>query len=1023
MLNERKLTENELEQRKIALKGLLKNKRALVKKYGVDAEKVMYGIATKQAKKKVENMNLDRLKEMIQDALTVKEASPFVLAADAARDAGKKEFEFPKDSGKMHPVTIKQDIDEIDNSEYAMKLRALKSKPSKPEPSRGGIDYDEALTLRGMLADLENERDQLFRDMEQEAEPEGGPIADRYGDELNKIEDRIYKIRRQLRDYDMNEDKFAGSDPKAGSTIKGTGFMAPRQKPKDKKEIKEDSREEAIEDLKYFLQDLEAKSEEARGIVQDINPNEADILDRYGAFDFGFSQNPNDTTLQSFYQELTGEDGEIFENVVSDNESASLKAKIAAEDFMRSYRSEFRRVHNNFGKEAEAEFKKIVKAKFAQMQEGLKEGDLDVGHQDNEPHMLKKDLYRIAKYAAELYKMMDKYDEGGEVDFPHWWQSKVIKARDYMVAAKHYLDGEEKVDQIDSMLGEGKDYWADYTDIGMFYMEKHGNIYKGKEQKLSDAQYEDLGKKIVDQLYDGDVAKAYDDVVGPKMDAMLNEVNYKTHTTPKHFDICPGAEALRDELLASGKTAEELGEWTYRHDQLFKLEKDVLDSKKADDRHVKAAEKLKSTLINLSRDLGIDADKVGYLKGHVDKIKDVAGGVKEMELKMDPNEMKPGNDGSKVYGLDKDGKRVHIKSTNDVDKFKKFELDADLNEAKGGQIEVGDYVKNQHGNIYQRVDGKVGGHDAYVRVINGKAGKRKTGLHDSFKLTLVKEMELKMDPNEMKPGTYAGKAVVVHMHGPETEWKVEFIDSGKIVDYVDVIANLKFDDDTRPTDYMQRRMYDDDYLREQMDIYDDVANSEFGMDYDQLGSNEKEWVRDEIDNMPFRENLNESNFEDYIGDIEKRMYVDRRGGGKIIIHPFDKPDTRRPSRDYIVVDGNNVVAIQGHDSGPISVLADKYGGLDIEDSPLTPMGKTIAKGKASILSSNIIMDAIEALQDARDAESKRQQDYYADRGPVSGVGNMDEAKIEIDADTKFELPLKHLIQKHVKEVLGKKSSK
>ncbi len=43
---------------------------------------------------------------------------------------------------------------------------------------------------------------------------------------------------------------------------------------------------------------------------------------------------------------------------------------------------------------------------------------------------------------------------------------------------------------------------------------------------------------------------------------------------------------------------------------------------------------------------------------------------------------KPGNDGSKVYGLDKDGKRVHIKSINDVDKFKKFELDADINEAE-----------------------------------------------------------------------------------------------------------------------------------------------------------------------------------------------------------------------------------------------------------------------------------------------------------------------------------------------------
>ena len=42
-------------------------------------------------------------------------------------------------------------------------------------------------------------------------------------------------------------------------------------------------------------------------------------------------------------------------------------------------------------------------------------------------------------------------------------------------------------------------------------------------------------------------------------------------------------------------------------------------------------------------------------------------------------------------------------------------------------------------------------------------------------------------------------------------------------------------------------------LSEQMDIYDDIANSEFGMDYDQLGSNEKEWVRDEIDNMSMSE--------------------------------------------------------------------------------------------------------------------------------------------------------------------------
>ena len=62
-----------------------------------------------------------------------------------------------------------------------------------------------------------------------------------------------------------------------------------------------------------------------------------------------------------------------------------------------------------------------------------------------------------------------------------------------------------------------------------------------------------------------------------------------------------------------------------------------------------------------------------------------------------------------------------------------------------------------------------------------------------------------MDPKEMKTGTYAGKKVVIHMHGPETEWKVEFIDTGKIVDYIDLMANLKFDDGTTYMDYLKEK--------------------------------------------------------------------------------------------------------------------------------------------------------------------------------------------------------------------------
>jgi len=79
--------------------------------------------------------------------------------------------------------------------------------------------------------------------------------------------------------------------------------------------------------------------------------------------------------------------------------------------------------------------------------------DLDLGHEDNEPHMLKADLYRIGKYAMELYQMVDRFEEGSEeVDFPHWWQSKIIRAKDMLVGAKHYLDFEVKEPQIDAMV-------------------------------------------------------------------------------------------------------------------------------------------------------------------------------------------------------------------------------------------------------------------------------------------------------------------------------------------------------------------------------------------------------------------------------------------------------------------------------------------------------------------------------------------------------------------------------------------
>jgi hypothetical protein len=110
--------------------------------------------------------------------------------------------------------------------------------------------------------------------------------------------------------------------------------------------------------------------------------------------------------------------------------------------------------------------------------------DLDLGHTDDEPHMLKADLYRIGKYAMELYKMVDQFEGEQEVDFPHWWQSKIIQAKSMLVSAKHYLDFETKEPQIDAMVDVASEEGAIGEEMTPEKSEKIGMPFKGIDEKL-----------------------------------------------------------------------------------------------------------------------------------------------------------------------------------------------------------------------------------------------------------------------------------------------------------------------------------------------------------------------------------------------------------------------------------------------------------------------------------------------------------------------------------------------------------
>tara|TARA_R100000541_G_scaffold53904_1_gene62207 strand:+ start:207 stop:626 length:420 start_codon:yes stop_codon:yes gene_type:complete len=98
-------------------------------------------------------------------------------------------------------------IKEIDfNDPALMRARAAKDQMNQRK-SNPRIGFDQALDLRGEKKDLELRINNLYREMENDpdVEGEGGAVADQYGDELNRLETRLYKVKKQINQYDMNE--------------------------------------------------------------------------------------------------------------------------------------------------------------------------------------------------------------------------------------------------------------------------------------------------------------------------------------------------------------------------------------------------------------------------------------------------------------------------------------------------------------------------------------------------------------------------------------------------------------------------------------------------------------------------------------------------------------------------------------------------------------------------------------------------------------------------------------------------
>jgi len=110
-------------------------------------------------------------------------------------------------------------------------------------------------------------------------------------------------------------------------------------------------------------------------------------------------------------------------------------------------------------------------------------------------------ISKQTKAISDLNKVMAK--EGNNQDdgyVQHKYDDSVIDK--YNVPVEPTAVFEE-----DEFKSDDK-YWADYQDIGQFYLDGFN-----KKHSLTGDELEILGKKIVDRLYKGDIGKAYDAVV------------------------------------------------------------------------------------------------------------------------------------------------------------------------------------------------------------------------------------------------------------------------------------------------------------------------------------------------------------------------------------------------------------------------------------------------------------------------------------------------------------------------------